>query len=52
MSLLIYPDGTNSCGGYGTNCPKGRSFITPNKKKIGIFTIAVIGLGILLVMKK
>jgi len=44
MSLLIYPDGTNSMGGRGTH--------VPNRKKIGIFTIAVIGLGLLLVMNK
>jgi hypothetical protein len=44
MSLLIYPDGTTSMRAGVSDIPK--------RKKIGIFTIAVIGLGLLLVMKK
>ena len=46
MSLLIYPDGTNSMGGYGTN--------VPNKKPISnILIIGVVAaIGLFLVVRK
>ena len=54
MSLLIYPDGTNSCGGIGTKCPKGRSLIFPNKKPISNMLIigVVAAIGLFLVVRK
>ena len=54
MSLLIYPDGTNSMGGYGTNIPKGRSLICPNKKPISNMLIigVVAAIGLFLVVRK